>query len=126
MNCLVTSKFLVSLGMETFGDLLKKLRDEKNLTQQDLAVAAGVQVSTVSKAERNLHSPEISTLKALAVPLGVDVDVLKNAAKNQKYPGGRNAIMKRGGRETSPAMSPKQRRPQSQEAPQSQDRGKSK
>ena len=58
-------------------DKLKELRERANLTQQDLAVAAGLSVSAVSQIEQGTNlDPRMNTLKALARVLGVSLDEL--------------------------------------------------
>jgi transcriptional regulator with XRE-family HTH domain len=55
-----------------FKDRLRKLRDAAGLTQQQLAVAAGLTISAVAQMEAGkIKDPRISTLKALAKALGV-------------------------------------------------------
>jgi len=59
------------------GPQLRKLREQKQLTQQALAVAAGVSVSLVTQIEQGrTGDPRLSTLRALAGALGVSLDEL--------------------------------------------------
>ena len=56
---------------------LRELRADAGLSQQALAVAAGLSVSIVAQLERGATAnPRISTLLALAKALGVAVDEL--------------------------------------------------
>lgn len=56
---------------------LKELRAMAGMSQQSLAVAAGLSVSLVSQIERGSRSdPRISTTAALAKALGVTLDEL--------------------------------------------------
>lgn len=56
---------------------LKELRATAGMSQQSLAVAAGLSVSLVSQIERGSRSdPRISTTAALAKALGVTLDDL--------------------------------------------------
>ena len=56
---------------------LKKLRATAGMSQQSLAVAAGLSVSLVSQIERGSRSdPRTSTTAALARALGVTLDEL--------------------------------------------------
>jgi transcriptional regulator with XRE-family HTH domain len=58
-------------------DRLKQLRAVAGLTQQQLAVAAGLSVSAVSQIEQGTNEdPRASTLRALAKALGCKVDDL--------------------------------------------------
>ena len=54
------------------GDTLRKLRDEKFLSQRELARAAGVSPTTVFKLEANQTEPHPRTIRKLAEALGVE------------------------------------------------------
>src|SRR5690349_452266 len=60
--------------------LLLDARERAGLTQAAVAEAAGVSVETVSRIERGLHEPELSTVIALARALGHDVVVVAPGA----------------------------------------------
>jgi DNA-binding XRE family transcriptional regulator len=71
-GCLVAEQVLPPLGRR-----LKELRTTAGMSQQSLAVAAGLSVSLVSQIERGSRSdPRISTTAALARALGVTLDQL--------------------------------------------------
>ena len=56
---------------------LKELREDAGMSQQSLAVSAGLSVSLVSQIERGSRvDPRMSTLAALATALGVSLDEL--------------------------------------------------
>jgi len=56
---------------------LKELRETTGMSQQSLAVSAGLSVSLVSQIERGSRvNPRISTIAALATALGVSLDEL--------------------------------------------------
>lgn len=55
------------------GALIRRLRRELGLTQLQLAGRLGVSDKAVSKWERGLGSPEVSTLPRLSQVLGVDL-----------------------------------------------------
>jgi transcriptional regulator with XRE-family HTH domain len=56
---------------------LKALREVAGMSQQSLAVSAGLSVSLVSQIERGSRvDPRISTITALATALGVSLDEL--------------------------------------------------
>ncbi len=55
----------------SFGDFLRKKRQEKNLTQKDLGKLLFVSDSTVSKWEKDISHPDISLLPKLSEILGV-------------------------------------------------------
>ncbi len=54
-----------------FGPFLKQMRQEKNLTQKELAAILFVSESTVSKWENNVASPDVITIYKLSEILGV-------------------------------------------------------
>jgi transcriptional regulator with XRE-family HTH domain len=59
------------------GENVARLRKAAHLTQQQLAVAAGLAVSVVSQLEQGKNQdPRLSTLSALATGLGVTLDEL--------------------------------------------------
>jgi|JYMV01.1.fsa_nt_gi transcriptional regulator with XRE-family HTH domain len=54
-----------------FGDRLKKLRRQKNLSQQEVADKIGMHFTNISRYERGLARPNSETLKKLAEILSV-------------------------------------------------------
>ena len=62
----------------TLGQKLKELRQEKSLTQKDLADKLHVSFQTVSKWENGENEPDISTLRELAKLFECSVDYLIN------------------------------------------------
>ena len=54
------------------GDKVKRLRDERALTQGELADKAGLTVAALSRIERNNAEPRPTTRRKLAEALGVD------------------------------------------------------
>ena len=54
-----------------FGSVLKELRTEKGLSQETLALEAGLDRSYVSKLETGVYQPSLSTLFAICEVLGV-------------------------------------------------------
>jgi transcriptional regulator with XRE-family HTH domain len=59
--------------MGEFGKRLKRLREGRGLTQQALAVSAGISVSAVVKMEAGRVDPRWSMVRRLAEALGVKV-----------------------------------------------------
>jgi len=51
---------------------LKRLRLRKALTQRELAEKSGVALATINRIETGLQKGRISTIRKLAVVLGVD------------------------------------------------------
>jgi transcriptional regulator with XRE-family HTH domain len=53
--------------------LLKRLREERGLTQEQVAFGAGMTVSALSRIERGLNSPGWTTVRRIAEALGVSL-----------------------------------------------------
>lgn len=64
------------MDQEKTGEIIRKLRTEKNLTQKQLAEQLNVSDKAVSKWERGQGCPDISLLAELAGVLGTDISVL--------------------------------------------------
>ncbi len=54
------------------GDKVKRLRDKRALTQEELAAKAGLTIAALSRIERNNAEPRPTTRRKLAEALGVD------------------------------------------------------
>ena len=61
---------------QTFGAMLASLRKERGMTQLELAEQMGVTDKAVSKWERDLSFPDVSSLPRLAEIFGISVDEL--------------------------------------------------
>ena len=69
---------------QTLGNMIASLRKEQGMTQLELAEKMGVTDKAVSKWERDLSYPDISSLPKLAEIFGVSVDQLMQVKlKNQ-------------------------------------------
>lgn len=55
-------KYEFDLRMEVLGDMIKSVRKERNLTQEQLGKLIGVQKSQISKLERNAKNMTIETI----------------------------------------------------------------
>lgn len=55
------------------GTVLKRLREERELTQEDVAFAAGLNVSGLSKIERGHNDPLWTTVERIAAALDVSL-----------------------------------------------------
>lgn len=62
--------------METFGQRLKAFREDKNITQEQLAEAIGYGKSTVSFWENDLKVPSITVIIKIAKHYKVSADYL--------------------------------------------------
>lgn len=69
---------------QTLGQKIAELRKAKNLTQLELANRLSITDKAVSKWERDLSCPDISTVPKLAEILGVSADELLRCSKNEK------------------------------------------
>lgn len=61
---------------EKFGDRLRQLREEKRMSQTELAEKVGFQPSAISHFESGRRSPSFDNLKKLADGLAVTIDYL--------------------------------------------------
>lgn len=59
-----------------FSGRLRFLRDQRGLTQDELAELAGLSRDGISRLERGTRSPQLKTIKKLAQALGVDPEEL--------------------------------------------------
>lgn len=59
--------------IKKFGKHLKKLRQERGLTQEDLEVADEISRSTISMVEIGANDITLSKIKSIADTLGVDI-----------------------------------------------------
>lgn len=58
------------------GNNIKQLRQQKNLTQKQVAEKLGVSSQAVSKWENNVNTPDIALLPEIAELFGVSIDAL--------------------------------------------------
>jgi len=66
------------MSNNTMGELISSLRKEKGMTQKELADQLNITDKAVSKWERNVSCPDISTIPKLAEILGISADELLN------------------------------------------------
>ena len=62
--------------MAQFDKILKLLRTEKNMSQQELADALGISKSAVNMYERGERQPNFEILESIADYFNVDIDYL--------------------------------------------------
>ena len=62
--------------MMNIGNNIKQLRQQKNLTQDQVAEKLGVSYQAVSKWENNANTPDIALLPEIAALFGVSIDAL--------------------------------------------------
>ena len=74
---------------KTFADVIVSLRKEKGMTQQELADKLHITDKAVSKWERSLSYPDITSISKLANILGVDssylIDIFKKEDSENPY-----------------------------------------
>ncbi|MBR6918216.1 MAG: helix-turn-helix transcriptional regulator, partial [Clostridia bacterium] len=70
--------------MLSFGQRLKLLRNEADISQSDLADALGVSAQSVSKWECDAYCPDLSLLLPISGVLGVTTDCLLGAGMSEK------------------------------------------
>lgn len=66
------------------GAALRRLRDERDISQQELATALGVSVGIVSRWERGANGPERAQLRRLAEFFSVDASALTDPDDERK------------------------------------------
>ena len=72
------------MAKQTMGEIISNLRREQGMTQKDLADKMGVTDKAVSKWERNLSCPDISSIPRLAEALGTTVNVLMDVKPGEE------------------------------------------
>ena len=73
------------LQLEVIGDLIKKVRIERNMTQEELGKLIGVQRAQISKLENHTTNVTIETIlkvfSALKAKVNFNVELLNNNVK---------------------------------------------
>ena len=59
---LARERYEVELRLDVLGDLIRKTRKDRNLTQEELGKLIGVQKAQISKLERNASNMRIETI----------------------------------------------------------------
>lgn len=73
----------INSTLMSFGDNLKKIRSDKDVSQGDLAKLIEVHATHISRYERNLTSPTIDVAKKIADALEVSTDALIYGSNEQ-------------------------------------------
>ncbi len=66
----------------TIGETIKRLRREKDLTQEEIATHLGISPQSVSKWERGEGYPDITMLPSMATYFNVSIDTLMGMERN--------------------------------------------
>ena len=64
------------IDMAQFDKILKLLRNERNMSQQELADALGISKSSINMYERGERQPNFEILETIADYFNVDIDYL--------------------------------------------------
>ncbi len=62
----------------SIGEEIKRLRKERNLTQQELANISGLSRSYLGDVENNRNNPSIRTVETLAIKMGYELKITFN------------------------------------------------
>lgn len=69
--------------VEHIGEIIQEMRKIKDMTQEELALKAGVSYTTLIKIERgSVKNPTIKTIQKLAIALDLSVDDILNKVRN--------------------------------------------
>lgn len=68
--------------MDTFKDRIRKLREEKGLTQEELAKILGISRATLASWETGRREPDFETTSKIAEFFGVSIDYLLGRTNN--------------------------------------------
>ena len=66
------------------GMIIKQLRIENNITQEDLANELNVSIQTISRWENSVNCPDLSMVPLIALLFGVTTDYLLGVEKRTK------------------------------------------
>ena len=72
------------MDQEKIGQFIKKIRQENNLTQKDLADKLGVTYQAVSKWENGKNIPDIAILKQISKDFNIDISEILDGEKKKK------------------------------------------
>lgn len=89
---MLSLKPVVYLRRMNFSENLKKIREEKNLTQQELAKKLNVAQSTIGMWELGQRTPRLSEINRLARILNITINRLLGQQKEQKVEVVKNEI----------------------------------
>lgn len=72
--------------MKNYYEILKDLREDKDLDQEDIAKVLGIDKSYYGKYERGQHPLPIERLKTLCLFYGISADYILGLPENLPYP----------------------------------------
>ena len=62
-------------------ETIVKIREEKKLTQSELAKICGVKQPVIARMEKAVHSPQLDSLLRVLVPIGYTLQIVPIAKK---------------------------------------------
>jgi DNA-binding XRE family transcriptional regulator len=68
---------------QALASTLRRLREERNHTQEDLAHDAGITVAALARIERGQANPRWTTIKSIASALGISLGELGDAVEGR-------------------------------------------
>lgn len=68
-----------------FGEVIKRLRKEKGISQDALALKTGLHLNSISLFERGLNQPTLKTVFIIAAALDVKPDALIRMVTEEYY-----------------------------------------
>ena len=80
---------------EKFGDSIRDLRIQKNLTQTELAIRSGTTEATLSKMENGRGNPKFDTLIRIAVVLDAEITLEPNELPSNNNESKLNHMMRK-------------------------------
>lgn len=66
---------IIELEMNLIRTLVS-IREEKGITQSQLAELSGVKQPTIARLEKSLHSPQLDSILKVLVPLGYTLQIV--------------------------------------------------
>jgi transcriptional regulator with XRE-family HTH domain len=64
------------IGSKKLGENMRRIREEKQMSQGDICRALGFDRSYVSNIENGKQNPTLDTIEKIAKALGISVDIL--------------------------------------------------
>ena len=71
---------------ESFGEHIKRLREVRRLTQEDLSERSGLAVDTIRRLERRDFSPSLRTVRKIGKGLGMSISTMFNSFELEEVP----------------------------------------
>ena len=84
ISSIINNVGIISMDAKiAFGIVLKKVRKEKKVSQEQLALKANIERAHISKLERGLFQPSLSTIFAIATVLECRAGMLVDMAAEE-------------------------------------------